>query len=46
MNRTESRVEMAGRPIICDYDLTGEVLLLHDVLTMGCRYVYDIEIAR
>ena len=46
LNRTESRVETAGRPIIFDDDLTGETILPHEVLPMVCKYVYDIEIAR
>ena len=45
LNRTESRVEMAGTPVFFDDDLSGEVILPHEVLPMGSMYVYDIEIA-
>ena len=46
LNLTESRKVMAGRAIIFDDDLTAEILLPHEIRTMGCRYVYDIEITR
>ena len=46
LNRIELRVEMGGRPIIFDDDLSGEIIAPHEVLTMACNYVYDIETAR